>query len=109
MTRATHPKQRSRTTNDAIRRALTAAIQPELRAGEFRLFGRGHEPRVTLDRSLAAIVRGLDLPHVVIEGFGANKYYPRRVFEKAAKLLRQQKYGDPIRFGYNSAYRAEDK
>lgn len=70
--------------NDEIRRALREAARAEVARAPFSLSGRGHEPRVTLDRRLAAVVRSLDLPHVVISGYGANKHYPLRVFERAA-------------------------
>lgn len=76
--------------NDEIRRALLEAARAEVARAPFALSGRGHEPRVTLDRRLAAVVRSLDLPHVVISGYGANKHYPLRVFERAATQVKKR-------------------
>lgn len=76
--------------NDEIRRALLAAARAEGALAPFALSGRGHEPRLTLDRRLAAVVRSLDLPHVVMSGYGANKHYPLRVFERAATQVMER-------------------
>jgi len=68
-----------------IRKAVLEAV--EIEKGPFNIFGRGSEPRVTLDRRLAAVLRGLDIPRIYISGYGANYYYPTRVLETAQKLL----------------------
>lgn len=68
-----------------IRMAVLEAVRME--KGPFNIFGRGSESRLTLDRQLAAILRGLDLPRIFISGYGANYYYPARVFETAQKIL----------------------
>lgn len=82
--------------NAAIREFVLVAVAHEREAGDFRLHGRGHEPRVTLDRSMARILRGLDIPRVTISGFGANNHYPRRVFERAIALSKQRLNRAPI-------------
>lgn len=76
--------------NDEIRRALLEAARAETARAPFALYGRGHEARVTLDRRLAAVIRSLNLLHVVISGYGANKHYPLRVFERAATLVNER-------------------
>lgn len=63
--------------------------------GPYRLFGRGHEDRLTLDIRLSAYVRSMDIPHVVLSGFGANKHYPRRLVERAAEIVNTE-YGAPV-------------
>jgi hypothetical protein len=74
---------------------LRAAAQ-EQRKCEFRLFGRGHESRVSLSVAVAAVLRGLDIPRVYISGFGANYYYPRRVFAAAIRILKKKLGRSPI-------------
>ena len=54
--------------NAAIRQAVLRAAAQEQRKCEFKLFGRGHESRVTLSVSLAPILRGLDIPRVYVSG-----------------------------------------
>lgn len=71
-----------------IRRALMAAQQIEVALSRFNLSGRGREPRVKLGRSLAATVRDLELARIHIAGYGAKYRYPRRVFERAERMLR---------------------
>jgi hypothetical protein len=68
--------------NDVIRAAFLEAKTKE--APPFRLKGRGHEPRVLLNRSTAAILRGVDLPRVAKPGYGAKFYYPYRLVRRAA-------------------------
>ena len=66
-------------------------IQAAARQGKqapFNLSGRGHELRVTLDRHFASILRDCDLPRITISGFGANNFYPARVFHEASENLR---------------------
>lgn len=71
--------------NDAMRAAFLQALE-EI-PGPYNLFGRGHERRETLSPSLAAILRGMDLPRVHISGYGANYYYPSRLVERAMEIF----------------------
>ena len=71
------------------------AAKVEAEKAAFELGGRGHEPRVSLNVRLAAIVRGVDLPVLYIAGFGANNFYPLRVFKRAAARLKRE-FGRPI-------------
>lgn len=87
----------SRSENDAIRAAVLGASSLEEKKAPFQLFGRGHEPRVTLDRRLAAALRGVTIPSVNISGYGANNYYPRRVFITAVRILNKTMGWSPIR------------
>lgn len=80
-------KMSAKEVNVEIRRLVIQAADEEREARAFNLSGRGHEGRVSLDASLAAVLRGLDLPKVVISGYGANNYYPLRVFQRAMRLL----------------------
>ncbi len=91
-------------TRNWIRQALLGAQQIDLGLSRFNLSGRGHEPRVTLNRSLAATVRNLGLVSVYISGFGANDRYPRRVFERAERMLRSAgmpEAAEALRQGYS--------
>ena len=97
--------QRERLENAAIRKAVLKAVRQERRKAVFTLFGRGHEPRVSLSVSIAAVLRGLNIPRVHISGYGANYYYPRRVFVTAAKMLRKKLRRSPIVVGH-TVYRA---
>ena len=72
--------------------------------GPFSLKGRGSEARCTFDRRLAAYLRGVDIPHVVISGFGANKHYPRRLVNRAADILNRSLGRDVLKFYPGSAY-----
>jgi hypothetical protein len=74
---------------DLIRAQVQVAIEEESRIASFNLSGRGHEPRVTLNRRLAAVLRGQNIPSVYISGFGANSHYPLRVFLKAAQSIKK--------------------
>lgn len=96
--------------NDLIRELVLVAVAKEEKVGDFQLSGRGHEPRVTLNRSLAGILRGLDIPRVTISGYGANNYYPRRVFGRAIALLKQRLKYSPIAFSDStrSVYRLRE-
>ena len=87
---------RARLENAVIRKAILKAAAQERRKATFNLFGRGYEPRITLDRSVAAILRGLDVPRVFISGYGANYFYPRRVFVTATKILKKTLHRSPI-------------
>jgi hypothetical protein len=57
----------------------------------FNLYGRGHEPRVHLNRSMAAILRGCDLPSIKTGGFGRpSKFFPTSIFVEARTNLVQR-------------------
>ncbi len=71
------------TTRDAI----VKAFEREAKKAEFVLSGRGHEPRVTLNRSMAALLKQCNLPRVTISGYGANNFYPARAFTSARTAL----------------------
>ena len=58
--------------------------------GPFGLRGRRHEPRVSLSRGLAATLRGIDLPCSSNHGAGNRRYFPRRVLERAGRLLQER-------------------
>jgi hypothetical protein len=93
-------RAKTRLQNAAIREAVLEAVAQEQRKCEFRLFGRGHEPRVSLSVSVAAVLRGLDIPRVYISGFGANYYYPSRVFAAAIRILKKKWGRSPIILSY---------
>lgn len=94
----------SRTAKDTLRKALLKAVSVEESGAPFELSGRGHEPRVTLDRQLAAILRSIDLPRVHISGFGANNFYPRRVFQTAQLIIGDGQEQPRICFYGDSVY-----
>lgn len=52
-----------------------------------KISGQGHDPRVTLNNSVAAALRQLDLPRVYKSGFGAKWLYPASLVSKAARIL----------------------
>ena len=79
--------------NAVIRELVLVAVARERQVAEFKLFGRGHEPRVTLDVQLAAVLRGFDLPRMPIS---RNTYYPARVFRRAITLLKRRLKRSPI-------------
>ena len=68
-----------------IRQAFAKALK--ICGRNHQLSGRGHDPRVTLSKSTAAAIKGLDLPRVSSSGFGAKWYYPQSLVDEAAKLL----------------------
>jgi hypothetical protein len=70
-----------------IRDEVIKAAHLEEQKGPFNLSGRGHEPRVTLDRTMAGILRECPIPRVTISGFGANNFYPERIFVTAGRAL----------------------
>jgi len=74
--------------NALIREELLNAARLQQQQRSFTLLGRGHENRVTLDRRMAAVLRGCPVPRVTIAGYGANHYYPASVFSQAAMVLR---------------------
>lgn len=73
-----------------IRRSLLEAARAEVAQAPFALSGRSHEPLGTLDRWMAAVVRSIRPPNVVIRGDGANKYYLLRIFGRAAVHVSKQ-------------------
>ena len=87
----------SMTLYDIIRKAMLRAVVLEEKRGEFKLSGYGHENRVTLDVRTASILRYIELPLVCIDGYGANYYYPLRVFKRAAKILEKEIGYSPLR------------
>ena len=91
--------------NLAIRNAVLKAVAQEQRKAAFNLFGRGHEPRVSLSVSVAALLRDVNIPCVHFSGWGPNYYYPRRVFVTTIKILRKKFRRSPIVVGYK-VYRA---
>lgn len=100
----------SKKVNQAIREALLEAANAEQLKAPFNLYGRGHEPRLTVDRRLAGILRNVSLPRAWISGYGANAYYPTRVFELAVRILGERLGYSPIALStYSScAYRLDD-
>jgi hypothetical protein len=93
------PKEES--INDVIRSALQVAIKEEEAIRPFNLYGRGHEDRLTIDRRLAQVIRGIDVPSVKLSGYGGREY-SKRVFERAANQLRKELGSSPIKFYDNS-------
>jgi len=79
---------KARLENAAIRKAVLKAAAQERRKAAFNLFGRGYEPRVTLDRSVAAILR--------------------RVFATAMRSLKRKFGRSPIAVAYK-VYRVRDE
>jgi len=106
-TRRVQVEQRKRriAENAAIRNAVLKAVAQEQRKAAFNLFGRGHEPRVSLSVSVAALLRDVRIPCVHFSGWGPNYFYPRRVFVTAIKILRRKFRRPPIKLGYK-VYRA---
>ena len=81
--------------NNQIRLAVESANLKEAAIRPFSLYGRGHEPRVSLDRSLAAILKGTGIFRIYISSHHRpSLLYPARVFVRAAKALRR-KLGPP--------------
>jgi len=96
---AAKAKTRSKKSNplyQLIRDAVLKAASEEAALKPFNLSGRGHEPRVTLDRKMASILKDVDLPRVHISGFGANNHYPYRVLKRAADTLSSELGWSPI-------------
>jgi hypothetical protein len=56
---------------------------------------------------VAAILRGVKLPHVRISGFGANLHYPKRIFETAIEKLRSELGKSPIEIYQQTVYRSD--
>lgn len=89
--------------NALIREELLNATRLQQQQRSFTLLGRGHENRVTLNRRMAAVLRGCPVPRVTIAGYGANHYYAARVFEQAAMALRARLGWCPFRIDENGS------
>jgi hypothetical protein len=92
--------------NQAICEAVDKAVALEEKKQPFSLSGRGHEPRVTLDASLARVLRDASIPAVHISGYGANTHYPARVFDRARQILLKRLRWSPIAMYQSKVYRA---
>ena len=95
------PRIENQWIRDALQEALALESEP------FNLLGRGHEPRLTLDKRLAAILRGVELPCAWISGYGANGHYPTRLFRRAEKILKRKHGWSPISVYQDRAYRSD--
>ena len=91
-----------RLSGNDVRRAFTQANEEV--PGPFNLRGRGSEARCHFDKRLAAYMRGVGLPCVILSGYGANKYYPLRLVERAAEILNQSMKREVICFHESCAY-----
>ena len=100
-----HKEFKQLTGND-IRSAFAKALK-EL-PGPFKLRGRGHEERCHFNVRLAAYMRGVDLPHTIISGYGANRYYPTRLVERAAAILNRSMGREVLCFYGSCAYIDDD-
>ena len=95
-------------TSEQIRGALQRAESIERKLAMFHLSGRGHEPRVVLDRQLAAVVRYITLERIELSGFGPKFRYPQRVFARAVSILQRARHADAaemLRRGFHSCSR----
>lgn len=81
-----------------VREEVTNAARRQGQIAPFNLSGHGHEPRLSLDRRLAAILRSCPLPNVNISGFGANNFYPARIFIDASEGLTGRLTWSPLIF-----------
>lgn len=72
---------------ELIRDALHNATKRQSHVKDFTLSGNGHEERVSLDKSMAGILRKCDIPRIFKSGYGANYFYPKRVFVDAQSDL----------------------
>jgi hypothetical protein len=82
-------KQNEKRINERIKLEILSATEKERNAQPFNLEEHLVEKRVSLDRSLAGILNKVDVPRVVISGYGAKNYYPERIFIRAIKRLRR--------------------
>jgi hypothetical protein len=87
-----------------IREELAAAAHREAGRAAFNLRGRGHEERVSLSPPVANMLRGSSLPRVTISGYGANNFYPLRVFTDAQKPLQERLGWVPLAVVYRVVY-----
>jgi hypothetical protein len=92
---------------ELVRTQVQIAVVEESRIASFKLSGRGHEPRVTLNRRLAGVLRGQNIPSVYISGFGANSHYPLRVFQRAEKNIKKLLPNSPFAIYSGVAYLSE--
>jgi|LauGreSBDMM110SN_4_FD.fasta_scaffold57363_2 hypothetical protein len=95
-------------TSEQIRGALQRAESIERKLAMFHLSGRGHEPRVVLDRQLAAVVRYITLERIELSGFGPKFRYPQRVFARAVSILLRARHtvaAEMLRRGLHSCSR----
>jgi len=99
-------KKSKKLTGHDIRAAFVTATQEV--SGPFDLKGRGAEARCTFDRRLSAYLRGVDIPHVNISGYGANKHYPRRLVERAATILNES-LGRKVIVCYENTFYVDDE
>ena len=81
--------------NRRICEILESAEKAERKLRPFQITGRGHEPRISLDRELATALRGANLHRYTTSGYGSKSYYPLRVFERAAQVLHAE-FGRPV-------------
>lgn len=81
---------------DLIRTELLIAAAQERKIAPFRLFGRGHEGRLSVDVRFAGVIRGIKLPSVYLPGYGPKNHYPIRVFKRADKALERALGKSPI-------------
>ena len=80
----------------------------ELERPPYNLTGRGHEDRVSLDRTLSAILRGTEITRLYIPGFGPKYWYPARVVKTAAKIINRRVGKAVIKFYGTCAYSDTD-
>ena len=92
---------------ELVRTQVQIAVVEESRIASFNISGRGHEPRVTLNRRLAGVLRGQNIPSVYISGFGANSHYPLRVFQRAEKSIKKMLPNSPFAIYSGVAYLSE--
>ena len=93
-TRAQMQRER-RAFNERLCEVVKTAEKAERRRRTFTITGRGHEPRVSLSRSVATALRGVDLHRYTTSGYCSQSFYPTRVFVRAAKML-EAEFGRPM-------------
>lgn len=81
--------------HDHLRSTLQKVLEQD--KAPFNLWGRGHEERVVLSPRMAAIMRSLEIPRVHISGYGANYFYPKRVFLALEKRINRQFKGEVVK------------
>ncbi len=95
--------------NSELRTVLEDIAAREARETPFMLSGRGHEARVSLDRQLAGILRACELPRVHIAGWGANYFYPKRLFLSAQPVLKERLGWEPFGFSRDGSVYLTDQ
>jgi len=98
MDKKSKSKKISKGTNETIRQGVLSAVKKEKASCPFRLKGPGCEVLVTLDRSLAGILRGQEIPRVSGGGSSPRFFYPARIFVRASKVLLHQLGWNPLVF-----------